>query len=140
MDDGNNWSRTDLNNFAFTGYMFVAGRTELLLPKSQITLFKGFEEVPDGIQVAAGPKLNGYKPFYQVMVADTCRSYQNQLAPSNHLHGDDSTGYLPRGTGGANIGFLDSHVEWKPQNSLGQESTGGRRNFYGTSDTVRYYF
>jgi prepilin-type N-terminal cleavage/methylation domain-containing protein/prepilin-type processing-associated H-X9-DG protein len=140
MDDGNNWQRSDLNNFAFTGYMFVAGRAELTMPKSKITLFKGFEEVPDGIQIAVGPKLNSPKAFYEVMVADTSRSYQNELAPSNHMRGQDPTGYLPRGNGGGNIGYIDGHVEWKPQNSMGQERTGGRRNFYGASDTVRYYF
>jgi prepilin-type processing-associated H-X9-DG protein/prepilin-type N-terminal cleavage/methylation domain-containing protein len=139
MDDGNNWERTDLNNFAFTGYMFIAGRKELNVSKTQTTTFKGFEEVPDGIQIAPGPKLTGPKAYYEVLVADTTRSWQNTLSPSNHIRGEDPTGYLPRGNGGANIGFIDGHVEWKPQNSMGQESTGGRRNFYGL-DLVRYYF
>lgn len=139
MDNGSNWSRSDLNDFAFTGYMFLAGRTELSKPKAQITLFKGFEEVPDGIQVVPGPKLTGRKAFYEVLVGDTSRSWQNQLSPSNHLYGDDSTGYLPRGNGGGNVGYIDGHVEWKHQNSMGQERTGGRRNFYGL-DNVRYYF
>lgn len=140
MDDGNNWSRSDLNKFAFTGYMFIGGRTELEQPKSAIAEYAGFEEVPDGIQIAMGPKLTSPKAFYDVLVCDTSRSYQNQLAPSNHLHGDDSTGYLPRGTGGANIGYVDGHVEWKVQNSLGQNYTNGRRNFYHKGDNVRYYF
>jgi prepilin-type N-terminal cleavage/methylation domain-containing protein/prepilin-type processing-associated H-X9-DG protein len=140
MDDGANWSRPDLNNFGFVGYMFIAGRTELEKPKTLITEYKGFEDVPDGIQVAVGPKLTAPKAYYEVLVADTSRSYQNQLAPSNHIRGQDPSGYLPNGNGGGNIGYIDGHVEWKPQNSMGQENTNGRRNFYHATDTVRYYF
>jgi len=145
MDTDANWVRTDKNDFAFAGYMILGGRKNLSnnLAVAQAAGFHGFEEyVSAGQPGFIFPGKVGQKAFYQVIAADTSRSWQNDLNPSNHLSGDDSTGYLPKnGKGGANTGFIDGHVEWKMQDELGQKNTGGRRNFYlNSGGTVRYYF
>jgi prepilin-type N-terminal cleavage/methylation domain-containing protein/prepilin-type processing-associated H-X9-DG protein len=38
---------------------------------------------------------------------------------SNHVIGQEPIGgTMPRGNGGANVGFLDGHVEWRPQTEM----------------------
>jgi prepilin-type N-terminal cleavage/methylation domain-containing protein/prepilin-type processing-associated H-X9-DG protein len=138
---GVSWERASLNNFAFTGYMLLAGRTALTQDKAFAVSkgFGGFEEVPAGRTVVAG-KL-GKKAFYEVIAADMTRSHNNDLAPSNHVVGNDPTGYMPPGKGGGNTAFIDGHVEWRGQQQMGQAATAGqpqgRRQF--TTDN-RFYF
>ena len=145
------WSHTGHSGYGFLGYMFLAGRVELNKPKpttsplgsvATIGPYTGFEEVPPGMPIFPA-KLTD-KAYYDILVTDMARSYQNVLAPSNHLIGDDSTGYLPPESkgGGSNVGFIDGHVEWKGYSDLGQKPSattpGSRRQFYLGSN--RYYF
>ena len=140
---------TPAGGFAFAGYMIFAGRAALVGTKAQAIGtpafggYNGFEEVPDGKPVVPS-KLGQKDVYYPVLVSDTTRSYQNNLSPSNHVIGNDSTGYIPNGKGGSNTGFIDGHVEWKAQKDLGQRRGGsttdaGRRHFYLGGPT-RYYF
>jgi prepilin-type N-terminal cleavage/methylation domain-containing protein/prepilin-type processing-associated H-X9-DG protein len=131
--------------FAFVGYMVFAGRAALVNDKAKAANYGygGFEEVPAGQKIV--PSKVGQKGvFYPVLVADTGRSYQNNLKPSNHIRGQDATGYIPPGNGGGNAAYIDGHVEWKGQKQLGQKPAAhnsfqeGRRQFYYT--TSRYYF
>ncbi len=142
-----NWTSGGLDGFAFTGYMFFAGRVGLCVTPSRVsgppgTGYGGFEEVPADRRVLAA-KLTD-KPFYDVLVTDTTRSFVNNLSPSNHVIGTDPTGVLPQNPrGGANVGHMDGHVDWVPQNSLGQRATPGKRPFYffdQFSTISRYYF
>ena len=90
------------------------GRTNLGKLKDDPALtnvYKGFDESPSDMQLF--PTKVGQRSFYPVLVADIVRSYQNVLAPSNHVVGSDPTGYMPTGKGGANVGFIDGHVEWR---------------------------
>ena len=141
MDTDYNWSRPDKQDYGFVGYVMYGGRTNLGKYKTDPLLtaaYSGFEEAPTDIQLF--PTKVGQRSFYPVLVADIVRSYQNELNPSNHVNGQDPTGYIPPGKGGANIGFIDGHVEWKPQNDLGQTdgTNHGRRQMYLGSS--RYYF
>jgi len=137
------FERADINNFAFAGYMILAGRAGLVHKdgKSYATSqgFGGLEEVPAGTQIL--PSRVGKKAFYNVIVADMTRSRGDSLVPSNHVRGNDPTGYMPQGNGGGNTAFLDGHVEWRGQQQMGQQATAtqaqGRRQF--TTDN-RFYF
>jgi len=141
MDTDYNWSRPDKQGFGFVGYVMYGGRTNLGKLKDDPALtnvYKGFDEAPSDMQLF--PTKVGQRSFYPVLVADIVRSYQNVLAPSNHVVGSDPTGYMPTGKGGANVGFIDGHVEWRAQNDLGQTqgTNKGRRQMYLGSS--RYYF
>ena len=143
MNTDANWDRTDLNHFAFAGYMFIAGRKGLCESKTNLSsVYQGFEEVLDpGEQLFVARQ--GQHAFYPVLVTDTTRSFQNVLNPSNHMNGDDSTGYCPNssdGTQGSNVGYVDGHVDWKKQSDIGQTLTPRRRLFYFAPNTCRYYF
>jgi prepilin-type processing-associated H-X9-DG protein len=143
MNTDYNWDRPDLNHFAFAGYTILCGRTKLATTKALLDpVYQGFDEVTDGGEQLL-PARAGQHAFYPVLVADTTRSYQNNLTPSNHVTGDDSTGYIPDssdGTQGANVGYVDGHVDWKKQSDLGQKQYPRRRIFYYTGNTCRYYF
>jgi prepilin-type N-terminal cleavage/methylation domain-containing protein/prepilin-type processing-associated H-X9-DG protein len=140
------WEYPAQQNFAFTGYMILGGREvlgkDVAFAKSK-GISTGFEEVIAGLQPGQSiiPTKLGRKSFYPVLAADLTRSKGNDLAPSNHVVGNDPTGYMPPGKGGANVGFIDGHVEWKPQQELGQRGTptqpSGRRQF---SSDIRFYF
>ena len=148
-----NWSRPDENNFAVVGYMFFAGRTPLAADKNTVIAngFKGLEEVPADNTMVLPAKV-GQRSFYQVLVTDLTRTYGNSFgAPdakntrSNHITAEasDSTGFMPTGKGGANVGYIDGHVEWRSQNDLGQTGTGNehRRQMYlQTGNVNRYYW
>lgn len=134
------------------GYFFVAGRNGLRENKAKATnpatygstgnSYQGLEEVPAGVRVVAGRL--GDRPFYKVLVTDCTRSFSNQLSNnwgSNHLSGgSDPAGYLPKGRGGVNVGFIDGHVEWKHQDEMGQQLTPRRRQMYDVTGGVRYYW
>jgi len=142
MNTDANWIRTDLNNFSFAGYMILAGRGQLCVTKDKVpSEFGGFEEVTVS-DLPVFPDKLGKKAFYTALVADTTRSWTNVLNPSNHVSGTDPTGYLPKSNrGGANVGYMDGHVDWKQQGELGQKDSGGRRQFYySPGGTTRYYF
>jgi len=141
MDTDYNWSRPDKQDYGFVGYVMFGGRTNLGRYKNDPLLtaaYSGFDEAPNDIQLF--PTKLGQRSFYPVLVADIVRSYQNELNPSNHVNGQDPTGYIPPGKGGANIGYIDGHVEWKSQPDLGQTDSAnkGRRQMYLGSS--RYYF
>jgi prepilin-type N-terminal cleavage/methylation domain-containing protein/prepilin-type processing-associated H-X9-DG protein len=153
MNTDDNWERTDKSRYAFVGYMFLAGRTYLgktwpEMKKDAVYApgYDTFEEAKTSDKLLF-PLKHGQKSFYQVLAADTTRSYQNELNPSNHVIGkDDGTmgaaaGYMPPGKGGANVGYIDGHVDWKPQGDLGQSDTThhGQRQMYIGGPT-RYYF
>jgi prepilin-type N-terminal cleavage/methylation domain-containing protein/prepilin-type processing-associated H-X9-DG protein len=147
------WDYPDQDHFAFAGYMILAGRNALSkdVAYAQSKGFKGFDDYVE----ANRPELNilpmrlGRKAFYEVLVTDLTRTNGNDLAPSNHCVGKDDgsmnpagAGYMPKGKGGSNIGYVDGHVEWKQQNELGQPATKshptpGFRQF--TTDN-RFYF
>ena len=146
MDTDFNWERTDKHNYAFTGYMFLAGRTNLAKTYPQIKADNIYGSGGNVFEEAQGygglmfPLKLGQMAQYKVLVADTTRSYNNELNPSNHCSGQDPTGFMPRGKGGANIGYIDGHVDWKSQNDMGQidpNYKGKRQMYRGTS---RYYF
>ena len=154
MNTDFNFNRTDKKNYAFVGYMFLAGRTNLALPAKDILKptagpYKGFEEALSS-ELPVVPSKLGQKAFYKVLVADTTRSYGNELNPSNHVIGkDDGTwgaaaGYMPPGKGGGNTGFIDGHVEWKAQSAMGQTDGThlGQRIMYlgGGASVTRYWF
>jgi prepilin-type N-terminal cleavage/methylation domain-containing protein/prepilin-type processing-associated H-X9-DG protein len=134
------------------GYFFIAGRNGLRQNKAAamnaatfggaVGAYAGLEEVPAGVPVVAA-KL-GDRPYYKVLVTDCTRSYDNALATnwgSNHINtGVDPTGYLPRGKGGANVGYIDGHVEYRDQNAMGQTITPRRRQMYDTLRNGRYYW
>jgi prepilin-type N-terminal cleavage/methylation domain-containing protein/prepilin-type processing-associated H-X9-DG protein len=142
------WARTDIFNFGFVGYEFFAGRRELNKTKDELAtagFYIGWEELPKGPK--AFPLKLTDKAFYNILVADMARSYSDQLNPSNHLRGTDPTGVLPPGnSGGANVGYVDGHVDWRGQASMGQEGVNaGKRQLEGTGKAknasgVRYYF
>ena len=148
-----NWSRPDEANFAVVGYMFFAGRTPLAANKDAVIAngFKGLEEVPSDNQLVLPAKV-GQKSFYKVLVTDLTRTYGNSFgapdaknARTNHItaQSSDSTGFMPGGKGGSNVGFIDGHVEWRSQNDLGQSGTGNehRRQMYlQTGNVNRYYW
>jgi len=152
MDTDFNWERPDKSNYAFIGYMFLAGRANLgktwpEMRKDAIYApgFDTFEEAKTSEKILF-PLKHGQKSYYQVLVADMTRSFQNELNPSNHCIGkDDGTqgrpaGFMPKGKGGANIGYIDGHVDWKPQDAMGQQVDpyfGKRQMNLGSS---RYYF
>ena len=138
-----NWRRTTEGDVTIAGYMIVGGRVLLsdIPAKVKANGFGGLEEVPaDKIVI---PSKTGQKTFYPVLVSDLTRSYKNNFgspdekqARSNHIDGNasDSTGYMPRGKGGGNVGYIDGHVDWHQQNEMGQTPTptqaAGRRQFY----------
>ena len=149
MNTDANWVRKDKSNFAFTGYMILAGRTALGTTKDKVGAYSvaGFEEVPAGQTLFQ--TRHGQKSFYKVMASDTTRSYQNDMKPSNHVVGNDPTGFMPKfGKGGSNVGYTDGHVEWRTQRDLGQgpaldgnAANKGRRQFYTNAGSiVRFYF
>jgi prepilin-type N-terminal cleavage/methylation domain-containing protein/prepilin-type processing-associated H-X9-DG protein len=159
MNTDYNWQRTDDSNIAVVGYMIIGGRQYLAQTKDKVKApsssdtIAGFDEVPGDEFVVPGKV--GQRSFYGVLVSDLTRSYNNQFGSpddkngrSNHIAGnaDDSSGYMPSGKGGANVGYIDGHVEWKAQLDLGQKTTAtqlpGRRQFYYSKGgaTNRYYW
>jgi prepilin-type N-terminal cleavage/methylation domain-containing protein/prepilin-type processing-associated H-X9-DG protein len=143
-----NWRRTSEGNVTVVGYMMVGGRVLLATTPAKAIAngFGGFDEVKamdPNMQVI--PSRMGQKTFYPVLVTDMTRSYNNSFgspddkqARSNHIDGlaSDSTGYMPRGKGGGNVGYIDGHVDWHQQNEMGQKeipgvnNQPGRRQFY----------
>lgn len=143
MNVDSNWIKTDKNNFGFVGYMILAGQTKLGVTKEEYLAKSGgggFEEVRAGERLFALKQ--GQKAFYRVLVADTTRTWKDDLAPSNHVRGiTGNTGLMPRGRGGANVGYIDGHAEWRAQDVLGQQATGQahKRQFWGKGD-LRFWW
>jgi prepilin-type N-terminal cleavage/methylation domain-containing protein/prepilin-type processing-associated H-X9-DG protein len=163
MDTDYNWQRTDDSNIAVVGYMIPGGRQYLAQTPAKAKasapsgdVIDGFNEVPADQLIVPGRV--GQKSFYGVLVTDMTRTYLNKFGSpdnkngrSNHIDGnaDDSTGYIPRGKGGSNVGYIDGHVDWRTQNELGQKeypavgnNQPGRRQFYYTKggSANRYYW
>ena len=95
-------------------------------PRQPLSYLGGYdnscEEVPAGQQLF--PKRQGDKSFYKVLISDLTRSIGNGAASadggSNHVRGSYiGGGVMPAGRGGANVGYVDGHVEWKNQDALG---------------------
>ena len=102
----------------------------------------GFEEVP--INTKTLHETLDDNAFYDEVAADLTYTYQGKFsgtgAPgsrANHLEAVDGNGeLLPSDPGGANIGFIDGHVEWRKANEMGQTAsphTGKRQVDLGTS-------
>jgi prepilin-type processing-associated H-X9-DG protein/prepilin-type N-terminal cleavage/methylation domain-containing protein len=152
MDTDFNWSRTDasLVGYAFTGYSLIGGRINLAKTKGEIlaeSYYAGFGEVAADEERVMFPAKLGQRAFYEVLVTDVTRSHADNLNPSNHVVGSDGSpkGFMPKGKGGANIGFLDGHVEWRHQNELGQQNPlnaadKGRCQFERKGGSPRWYF
>jgi prepilin-type processing-associated H-X9-DG protein/prepilin-type N-terminal cleavage/methylation domain-containing protein len=152
MDTDFNWSRTDatLLGYAFTGYSIIGGRVNLAKTKGEIlagTHYTGFGEASANEERFMFPAKLGQRAFYEVLVTDVTRSNADNLNPSNHALGSDANpkGIMPKGKGGANVGFLDGHVEWRNQNELGQQNPidpadKGRCQFERKGGGVRWYF
>jgi prepilin-type N-terminal cleavage/methylation domain-containing protein/prepilin-type processing-associated H-X9-DG protein len=154
MNTDYNWLRTGEGNISVVGYMFLAGRTPLCADKKTVNDngFQGLEEVPlDNTLVF--PSKVGQRSFYQVLLTDLTRSYSNSFgapddknARANHITAelsDAGTGKMPSGKGGANVGFIDGHVEWRAQNDLGQSGVGNehkRQMYLNTGSVNRYYW
>jgi prepilin-type N-terminal cleavage/methylation domain-containing protein/prepilin-type processing-associated H-X9-DG protein len=156
------WDGSSFNGYSIIGYLMIGGRYPLYQTPAKVAAtsaggntMKGYEEVPAGSLVVAHRVTD--KPFYRVLVADSTRSYQNLVGSigggtvlgsvqSNHVtNASDPTGYLPRGKGGSNAGYLDGHVEWHAQNEMGQVPVSptdkpGRRQMYDTTYITRYYW
>ena len=149
---------TAITDWTFGGYSIYAGRKQMIGTKALAAIastsaagYGGFEEVPDNEQLF--PSRMGKKTFYRVLAVDTHRTFQNffvrdqYYSGSNHIFGTDTAdpafqGYMPKGKGGSNVGYLDGHVEWVPQGDMGQKygTNKGRRQFYDKSTNARYYF
>jgi prepilin-type N-terminal cleavage/methylation domain-containing protein/prepilin-type processing-associated H-X9-DG protein len=137
-----NWIKPDKSNFAFVGYMILAGQTRLGVTRSEFAASGGskggFEEVPADQRLFA--LRQGQKAFYQVLAADTTRTWQNNLNPSSHVRGITSDGLMPRGRGGANVGYIDGHVDWRPQDLLGQSADAHRRKRQYWYNDLRFWW
>jgi len=144
-----NWDYTavlplgpDPNPTDLIGYGIFAGRIDYAKGKAAIiasTALRGFEEVPTNAIVFPGRQ--GQRPHYKVIATDISRSINGNFAfansTSNHVVGKEPVpAFIPRGKGGGNLGFLDGHVEWKPQEQLGQQNTPGMRQFYISGGTT----
>ena len=108
----------------------------------------GFEEVPSGERAIHGSLED--QAFYDEIASDLVRTFNGSFdsgktatnAASTFISGDVTTpNFMPDGSGGANIGFIDGHVSWRNQNDLGQSSAGneGRRHL-GISNGTQYWF
>ena len=153
-DTDSNWSQGSPATSSVVSYVFLAGRASLARTKAQALAtdpshptwtWYGLEEVDNTNLVV--PRRLGEQAFYSVLVEDTTRSYQNYLSNnsgSNHVRGgQDPTGVMPVGTGGTNVGFIDGHVEWNRQDSMGQKApaTLHKRQMYDAASMgIRYYW
>jgi prepilin-type N-terminal cleavage/methylation domain-containing protein/prepilin-type processing-associated H-X9-DG protein len=144
------WSNTsNWGGYVVIGYMVLAGRAPLKFTKERAMAsspgFLGLEEIIDPKAKVVAGRISD-KPFYPVLAADVVRSYQNLFysgSASNHINaGSDPTGYLPRGGGGSNVGYLDGHVSWVNRDEMGQKTDPRRRQMYerGTPNLMRYYW
>jgi prepilin-type N-terminal cleavage/methylation domain-containing protein/prepilin-type processing-associated H-X9-DG protein len=147
---------TDDNWFSSTGdyivgYSFLGGRKLLCQSVSAVlgTAYNGLEEVPGGTRLVFPQRLDQTGAFYQILVTDLTRSYGNLFSNgsgSNHITGGgDSNGCMPQGNGGANVGYMDGHVEWHPQNTMGQANSSPphKRQLYyqdPSNNFARFYW
>jgi prepilin-type N-terminal cleavage/methylation domain-containing protein/prepilin-type processing-associated H-X9-DG protein len=153
------------NGASILGYNVFAGRPRTSFVKDSTAPrggwpfagYAGFEDVPDGMLTL--PLRLGKRTFYEVIAADFTRAQASGtgvgtfgavaaggvVTTSNHIAaGENVPGYMPRGNkGGSNVGYIDGHVEWIPQDELGQKGDG-RKNFriyeQGASTFYRYWF
>jgi prepilin-type N-terminal cleavage/methylation domain-containing protein/prepilin-type processing-associated H-X9-DG protein len=163
------WASGSTSTYATIGYMFIAGRWPLYQTPVKVAAgrsggpgnvgqMKGYEDVPADRQVVA--RRMSDKPYYRAMVADCTRSFSNSVggvaggsesgsSQSNHVtNASDPTGYLPKGKGGTNVGYIDGHVDWRAQNEMGQTpllptDLPGRRQLFDSgiaSSGTRYYW
>ena len=101
MDTDYNWSRPDKSDFGFVGYVMYGGRTNLGRYKNDPLLtaaYSGFDEAP--MTFSSSPPNWASARSTRCWSRISCRSYQNELNPSNHVNGQDPTGYMPKGKGG----------------------------------------
>lgn len=90
--------------------------------------------------------------WYPALSADITMTWELQpvraaaggAVPSmNHMDDDASApgGVLPNGDGGANVGFIDAHVEFKSRDELGTPAGGGTvYRFYGGNSGGRKHY
>ena len=133
---------TPYGGVANVGYGVFAGRARIAVPKNQLTAaYTGFEEVTGASLIF--PKRQGQRPHYRVIAADLTRSLNSSFqflgSTSNHVFGNESpVNFMSRGKGGANVGFMDGHVEWRAQDDLGQGDPVRRRIYTLTSGANVY--
>ena len=113
----------------------------------------GFEQIPSGRRVMKR-KLSD-DAYFNVAVADICYSdgddetnvdtfSYRQSRPETKLNHIDkavapSPGFIPKGRGGINVGYLDGSARWKDQGQLGQMASGrGVRWAERNRATVQY--
>lgn len=146
------WSSGNPGQQIQIGYNIFAGRASAAYKKTTHPLgndgwaneIGGLEEVPDG-QLAFPLRLED-QPFYDVAVGDIANSWNGDFdsAPSgewsNHIDGlEEVAGYANSGPGGANIGYIDGHTEWRPERELGQdEPDKGRRQYRWGSGSIYF--
>lgn len=148
---------------SLVGYNIFGGREKLSFIKDSTkprngapSGYDGFEDVVDG--TLTFPVRQGQKPHYKILATDYVRAASISLtapgdflallgenfSPANHLFGKESpANFIPKGKGGANVGYMDGHVDWVPQSDLGQAGTTNknkRRYVQGSSTFLRYYF
>lgn len=126
--------------YLVSGYSFIAGRYEYGRKKREIAGvarpsknganngvfdqgFRGFETLFDDKQIL--PLRFTDRTQLDVVVADLTRSWQGSFsanAGANHVKGEEDPrdAIISQGMGGANVGFIDGHVEWRQQRQLGQ--------------------
>ena len=143
---GTNWPTP--SGWYLTGYMFLGGQVTLA-QNAKTELIKGPYY---GLEEAAlspmpvTPRRMGRKAFYPILVIDLTRSRDFILSAtggSNHMHGgSDASGVMPHGLGGCNVGFVDGHVDWHPQNEMGQTYPlyRGKRQAYQVYASETYCF
>lgn len=117
----------DAQGFYVIGYFFFAGQLPLCGTPAQVGGYNYSvpDEPPSTTQHVFARKI-WQDCFYPYLVVDLTRSDTGGNlsggSGSNHIHGGVvSNGYMPAGTGGTNAGFLDGHVEWRPQDLMGQQ-------------------
>ena len=106
--------------------------------KTYTPFASGFENMPDPDLPIGRLKLSE-KSASDVAMADFARAWaaegfdirigNGEYGYPNHLlvgHSDKAIpihGFMPDGAGGANVGYLDGHVDWKSQSEMGQAVT-----------------
>lgn len=128
------------------GYQVYAARPKLIYyryasPPVATTGVSGFDNVPAGENTFHRTLED--TAFYDEVVSDLTYSFNGTFTNTNGdraNHIDDATSNgtsMPSGNGGGNVGFIDGHVEWRKQNEMGQEGSGGLRQF---GVNTKYYF
>jgi len=159
-----NWNLNTTANPTAMGYQVFAGRPMLVYARfdsgvapagngrgtaSVAPYASGFEEVPANTKTfhETLDDLAFYDEFASDLTyaAGTLFSgaFGKAGSRANHLEAANSNGdVLFPDKGGANVGFIDGHVEWRKANVLGQTNAPheGKRQIRDTAFNRRYWF